>query len=270
MSKGSGIGFARVALFSLVMFLVVELSPLVTAALYASEIYDVVGTLLFFATFALMYLAAAVFVRWEGGRSITELGMNADSKTGLQIMAGGISGVVAAGFVVLVALAFGGQLRPASEITGDLLVSEIIITIPVAIFEELCYRGYLASRMISLWGLPFGICVSSLVFSLLHFNWWLPIGSVPFHLVVIFTFNMLLGGIVLGVGYHLSGNRLWAPIAFHFAWNMIAYMLFPVYPRVSVAAPELFQIEWGISTIPGFLLGLLVLILFLRYSGKEK
>lgn len=95
-------------------------------------------------------------------------------------------------------------------------------------------------------------------------------GSVPYLLVAIFAFNMFLGGVVLGLTYYLSGNRLWAPIAFHFVWNMIAYVLFPVYPHTSVAAPELFQIEWGVSTIPGFLLGFLVLFVFLRNWKMEK
>jgi membrane protease YdiL (CAAX protease family) len=252
------------------MLLFVEISPVLTAAVSGTDVYDAVGTLSFFATFALMYFAAAAFVRWEGGRSVTELGLAVDSRTNLLLAVGAIAGAIAAGFVVLMAVLFGGQLRPVSEITGDLVISEIIITTPVALFEELCYRGYLVSRMTKLWGLPAGICTSSLVFSLLHFNWWLPLGSVPYLLVAIFAFNMFLGGVVLGLTYYLSGNRLWAPIAFHLAWNMIAYILFPIYPQVPVVAPELFQIEWGVTTIPGFVLGFLVLLLFLKRQKMEK
>ena len=260
----------RVVLFSLVMLIVVELSPLVTGPLYGSDLYALVGTLLFFVTFALMYFAAALFVRWEGGKSVKELGLTIDSKTMPSMIVGGVSGLVAAGFVVFVALIFGGQLRPVSDITSDLLANEIIVTVPVAVFEELCYRGYLLSRMAELWGLSGGLILSSLVFSLLHFNWWLPLGSVPYPLVAIFTFNLFLGGMVLGSSYYLSGNRLWAPIAFHFVWNMIAYVLFPVYPQDLVVAPELFQIEWGITTIPGFLLGLSVTLLLLKRHPERK
>ncbi len=251
MSGASSIVFVRVVLFSLIMLLIVELSPILTAAVYGSDIYDMVNTLLFFATFALMYFAAVIFVRWEGGRSVTELGLTVDSKTNSLLAVGAIAGIVAAGFVLLVALLFGGQLRSASEITGDLLAGEIIITTPVAVFEELCYRGYLMSRMTKLWGLPVGVCASSLVFSLLHFNWWLPLGSVPYLLVAIFAFNMFLGGVVLGLTYYLSGNRLWAPIAFHFVWNMIAYVLFPVYPHTSVAAPSYFRLSGAFRLYPG-------------------
>jgi len=260
----------RIVLFSLVMLIVVELSPLVTGPLYGSDLYALVGTLLFFVTFGLMYFAAALFVRWEGGKSVKELGLTIDSKTMPSMIVGGVSGLVAAGFVVFVALIFGGQLRPVSDITSDLLANEIIVTVPVAVFEELCYRGYLLSRMAELWGLSGGLILSSLVFSLLHFNWWLPLGSVPYPLVAIFTFNLFLGGMVLGSSYYLSGNRLWAPIAFHFVWNMIAYVLFPVYPQDLVVAPELFQIEWGITTIPGFLLGLSVILLLLKRHPKRK
>ncbi|MHA1908495.1 MAG: CPBP family intramembrane glutamic endopeptidase, partial [Candidatus Thorarchaeota archaeon] len=185
------------------------------------------------------------------------------------ISVGLLAGALASALVVIIAWAFGGDLRPSLEITGDLIASEIIITVPTAFFEELAYRGYLMPRMAKLWGRGKGIIISSLFFSLLHFAWWAPLGSVPIHLVILFTFNIMLGGIVLSLSYFMSGEKLWVPIGFHFSWNMIAYILFPTYPRVSVNLPEIFQIEWGITTILGFLFGLSVLWIFLQQKKKE-
>jgi len=262
---------ARVALFCLAMLLIVELSPLVTKALsWSAQLQELAATLFFFLTFGLMYFVLKVFLRWEGRYSITELGLTLDSNTVPLTAVGAFAGLLAAGFVVLLAANLGGQLRPPSEITADLVLSEAIITAPVAVFEELSYRGYMMSRMTRLWGLPGGLIVSSIVFSIVHFGWWSPLGLVPYHLVALFSLNLFVGGVVLGLGYHFSGHRLWAPVGFHFSWNMMAYILFPLYPSEPVRAPELFQIEWGITTMPGFALGLIVMLLLMMVVMKKE
>ncbi|MHA2084668.1 MAG: CPBP family glutamic-type intramembrane protease, partial [Candidatus Thorarchaeota archaeon] len=102
-----------------------------------------------------------------------------------------------------------------------------------------------------------------------HFGWWIPLGSIPYHLILLFSFNMFLGGIVLSFSYFWSGRKLWVPIGFHFAWNMVAYIAFPSFPTAIVTSPELYQIEWGLTTIPGFLFGL-SLIWMLLYQLKIK
>jgi membrane protease YdiL (CAAX protease family) len=271
MPEDNGIKVIRIVLFTAIMLIIVEMTPWSLSLVAGTELYAILGTMLFFLTFFLMYISVVGFLRWEGHPSMANLGFDlGDRKLVPQTIIGLIAGFGAAILVFIIALVFGGAIRPANEITGDLLLGEVIITIPTALFEELSHRGYLLQRMDELWGRGKAILVSSLVFSLLHFSWWTPLGVVPLHLVLLFTFDIMLGGIVLSLGYYLSGRKLWVPIAFHFAWNMVAYILFPYYPVDYVWRPEIFQIEWGITTIVGFLFGLSILWLALQKKSNQK
>ena len=95
-------------------------------------------------------------------------------------------------------------------------------------------------------------------------------GSVTADLILLFSFNLFLGGLVLGLSYYASGERLWVAIAFHFAWNIMAYVLFPIFPAEPVSMPAIFQIEWGATTIAGFLFGLSVLWSLLHLVSSQK
>ncbi len=257
----------RVLLFIAIMFLIVSLSPFVVRPLQGTDLYPIVGSVVFFLTFFLLYIIPLSFVKWEGEDSPGSLGLNIDDeKMPLHLSVGLVSGAIAAFFVVFQAIAFGGTLRPLSEIGSDLIMQQIIITVPTALLEELCYRGYLLSRMAQLVGRGIAIIGSSIVFSLLHFSWWIPLGSVSLLLVFLFTLNIALGGVVLSVGYFRTGNKLWLPIGFHFSWNMVGYIMFPQFPLVPVDMPYLYQIEWGLTTIPGFLIGLVMVLLLTRSS----
>ncbi|MHA1770239.1 MAG: lysostaphin resistance A-like protein [Candidatus Thorarchaeota archaeon] len=260
----------RIILFVTLMLIYLEFSDLLPKMVPA-ELYGLTATLSFFATIFLMYITVVVFLEWDGDKSISTLGLQTDSKTTHQILIGGLLGTAGAIVVILFALVFGGQLRPPSQITEDLILNEIIITSIVSFVEELAYRGYLLTRMERLWGRNYAILGSSLIFSLLHFGWWTPLGVIPLHLIILFTLNIFLGGVVLSFSYYVSGRRLWAPLGFHFMWNILAYVIFPVFPRDSVVRPEIFQIEWGVTTVVGFLLSLsLVYVLVPFVASKSK
>ncbi|MGY5861960.1 MAG: CPBP family intramembrane glutamic endopeptidase [Candidatus Thorarchaeota archaeon] len=259
---------ARIILFSFLMLLIIEMPHLLSAPFLGTEAYESVYNLSTLMIYPLMFFAALLFVKQEGGDSVTELGLETDKRTWPHLIIGGIAGGAAAALVFLLAFAFGGQVASPSSITGELVLSLIIIAIPVSLMEELCYRGYMMTRMTELWGQSKGIAISSLVFALLHFSWWTPLGSVPLHLIVLFTLNLFVGGVVLSLGYYYSKERLWVPIGFHFAWNIVAYVAFPIYPREPVISPEIFQIEWGITTVLGFLFGLSVIWLLLKPVGE--
>ncbi len=247
----------RLLLFMIAMFLIILMQSLL-------------GTLMVLLGFILTYTITWAFIRWEGGESIAELGLDVDNRFGSHISIGAIAGALAAALVVAIAFFFGGQLRSFNEITGDLIINVIFNAALFSFFEELSNRGYILTRMETLAGRRTAIIFSSLFFSLLHFSWWAPAGfDVP--LIVLFTFNIFLGGVVLSFGYYWSGRRLWVPIAFHFMWNVIAYIMFPSFPGegVTVVQPEIFQIEWGLTTIIGFLFALSILWSFLA-SEKNK
>lgn len=265
MSRDPGYEALKVILFMALILIIVEMSP-VLSKLFSGDFYELVATIAFLGTFILMYIVIDVFARSEGS-SIGRLGIAFDETAFPHIMIGAVAGVIAASVVILFAFYFGGELRPVEQMTADLLVSEIIITAPTAVFEELAHRGYILPRLEAITGKAPAIIIGSMFFSLLHFSWWATPGF-PVHLILIFTFNIFLGGVVLSLSYYWSGRRLWVPISFHFAWNMLAYIVFPVYPRVPVILPEIFQIEWGLTTIVGFLIGLSVL--FGLLSSKKK
>ncbi|MFW9919623.1 MAG: lysostaphin resistance A-like protein [Candidatus Thorarchaeota archaeon] len=261
----------RVVFFAALMLLVIEMNPIISGVFYGTDLYELVVTGLFFLTFGLIYFIVLGFIRWEGGSSISELGIDLEDDEFFPHLAiGAIAGSVAAILVVVIAFLFGGTLRPTSAITPDLIAGEIIITVPTALFEELAYRGYLTTRLVDIIGKGRGIIISSLFFGLLHFGWWTPLGTVPIHLILLFTLNLTLGGIVLSYAYYWSGNKLWVPIAFHFMWNMIAYLLFPTFPRDPVLMPEIYQIEWGVTTIAGFLFGLSIIWILLNPTKRKK
>ena len=255
----------KLILFMALMLLLVEMS-FILPNLFSGEMRGLVGTLTFFATFIFMFIFVERFAAWDG-TTIEKLGVEFDDQTIRRIIIGGIAGVAATVLITAVAYFFGGQLRPVEEMTGDLLMSEIIITAPTALFEELAHRGYILPKMEGVAGKNRAILISSFFFSCLHFTWWATPG-VPLHLILIFIFNIFLGGVVLSLSYYWSNRNLWVPIAFHFAWNMVGYIMFPTYPREPVVTPEIFQFEWGLTTIVGFLFGLSLIYSLLLNKKK--
>ena len=251
----------------LMMFLI-ALMYVVVRTLFIGEQLASASTLVVFGGFALMYIGSWAFVRWEGGESVSELGLDIDKRFGPHIIIGAIGATLAVAVVVVIAFFFGGQLRPFNEINGDLIINVIFNAALFSFFEELTHRGYILTRMENLGGRGAAIIVSSLFFSLGHFSWW-ELTGFDILLIVLFTFNMFLGGVVLSLSYYWSGRRLWVPIGFHLVWNVIAYITFPSFPdpAVVVTQPEIFQIEWGFTTIIGFLFGLTILWSFL--AGKK-
>jgi membrane protease YdiL (CAAX protease family) len=255
----------KAILFMALMLLIVEMSTIIPN-LFTGDMYELVGTLIFFSTFILMWIIVDRFAAWDN-TTIEKLGVAFDNVTYRHITIGAIAGTAATALITAIAFFGGGQLRPFNEITADLLLSEIIITTPTALFEELSHRGYLLPKLESIVGKNRAILIGSIFFSSLHFSWWATPG-VPLHLILIFFFNITLGGVVLSLSYYWSNRKLWVPIAFHFAWNMIGYIMFPSYPRVVVSNPEIFQFEWGITTIVGFLFGLSLIYNFLLQKKK--
>jgi membrane protease YdiL (CAAX protease family) len=255
----------KLILFMALMLLIVEMSFIIPN-LFSGDMRGLVGTLAFFATFILMFIVIEKFTSWDG-TTLEKLGIEFDDNTIRRIIIGGIAGVAATALITALAYFFGGQLRPVEAMTGDLLMSEIIITAPTALFEELAHRGYILPKLEGLAGKSRAILISSFFFSFLHFSWWATPG-VPLHLVLIFIFNIFLGGIVLSLSYYWSNRNLWVPIAFHFAWNMVGYIMFPTYPLEPVVLPEIFQFEWGLTTIIGFLFGLSIIYSLLLNKKK--
>lgn len=97
-------------------------------------------------------------------------------------------------------------------------IMEIItITFAVGITEELFFRGVLLSIMSEWFGPVLALCITTLVFSLMHFS--------HFENSIHLNLLMLLLGLVTG-GLFLYTGTLWAPIIVHCAFNLLNVALY--------------------------------------------
>ncbi|MFZ2494046.1 MAG: type II CAAX endopeptidase family protein [Thermoanaerobaculia bacterium] len=87
----------------------------------------------------------------------------------------------------------------------------LLVLIPAVLHEELLFRGYAFQKLLR-WRRWPALSGVALVFALLHAG--NPAAS-PLGLL-----NVLLGGLLLGVAYEVYA-RLWLPIGFHGAWNVM-------------------------------------------------
>lgn len=121
--------------------------------------------------------------------------------------------------VLIYALGFGVSLLAGLvEVTGvafhaSSLLLSFMLFILVAVTEELMIRGFVLGRLLDAgMGKFWALCISSLLFSLMHLS--NPNFSfVPF-------FNLILAGIMLGMSYIYTRN-LCFPIALHLFWNWL-------------------------------------------------
>ncbi len=267
MKYTSSIQRVRVLLFTIVMLGIVAL-PTVISIIVSNTTAEELASI---ASLPLMFITVHLFLRWEGESSFASVGLRSNGNRTYPLVVGGIAGACAALFVFIVAIILGGTVNTIDSISSDMLTGVVILTIFVAVLEELCYRGYLMTRIADVWNVRWAVLMSSVIFSIAHFNWWIPWGTVSGELALMFSINIFVGGIVLGLSYYLAGKNLLVPISFHYAWNIIAYLLFPIFPTTTdVVNPLLFQIEWGVTTIPGLLLGLLLVRLLLLKVDTQK
>jgi membrane protease YdiL (CAAX protease family) len=166
--------------------------------------------------------------RFLDKRDLASLGLGF-SRRGLgELVVGVLAGVGFLSIIFLIELFMGWidiqgwawQTRPLSEALASLYIA-ILVTIEVAMKEEIITRGYLLQTLEEWIRLPAAVIVSSILFSLLHFiN-----PSMTGWLYYVVPFTHTLGGILLALLY-LSRRSLWIPIGFHFAWNLCEYELF--------------------------------------------
>ena len=90
------------------------------------------------------------------------------------------------------------------QIYNSLMLFLLLIYAPFV--EEVIFRGILLQRWSAKWGLPWGLCASSLLFGLLHVN--NPLG-------------LTLFGLVMGLLY-IRTRSLWMPILCHALNNLAA------------------------------------------------
>ena len=121
-------------------------------------------------------------------------------------------------YLLIVELSGLGKMVPQSTVPEDFFESAValplvallaIVAAPIA--EETFFRGFLFPALRMRWGTFWAALASGLVFAALHFS----LGSlVPFTII----------GMLLAWAYVFSGS-LWAPIAAHFLFNAVSFIV---------------------------------------------
>ncbi|MFX1521004.1 MAG: lysostaphin resistance A-like protein [Promethearchaeota archaeon] len=183
--------------------------------------------------------------------------------------------IISLGLVMIhlgIDLAIGGILL---NITGESIVmlpGLVVEQIFVSLIEELGSRGYVQRNLSMRYSPKVSIGIASLFFALLHWiNILISLGSRSFASLLVFSINMVLGGVWLGYAYYKSNNNLWLPIALHFGWNVVGYFFFGSLftggsNTIYVLDLILVEFEWSILTALILILGTVVIYLVSKTS----
>lgn len=181
------------------------------------------------APFTLFTCIAFVVTIWIAGRFLdrrrfSDFGLHLNGRFWADFGFGLALGAILMAFIFVVELVFGWievtgtWLRPNPNTPFIIAIIPAIITfLSVGIYEELYFRGYLMKNLAE--GFSFlspktavliALIISSLIFGIAH-------GGNP-NATLISTFNLVLAGFFLAVGYMLTGE-LAIPIGLHITWN---------------------------------------------------
>ena len=177
----------------------------------------------FFTAIAFL-VSVLVAGRFLDRRSFADFGLHLNGRFWADLGFGLVLGAILMAFIFMIELAFGWieirgtWLRPNPDTPFIMAIIPAVITfLSVGIYEELYFRGYLMKNLAE--GFSFlspktavfiALIISSLIFGVAH-------GGNP-NATLISTFNLILAGFFLAVGYMLTGE-LAIPIGLHITWN---------------------------------------------------
>ena len=173
---------------------------------------------------------------------------------------------------LVIGLAIGGILVNITQEAIIFLPGMAVTQIFISIIEEMGSRGYIQRQLSLRYSPKFSISIASLFFALLHWiNILISLGIRSFTSLLLFSINMVLGGVWLGYAYYKTNNNLWLPIALHFAWNVVGYFFFgSLFTGGSVVTylidPILIEFEWSILTALILSLGTVMIYLVSKTS----
>jgi uncharacterized protein len=228
------------------------LLPLTVGVAYVVQ--PVTGSI---ATSILAYLFAVVLSIWLAARFLDrrpfpDFGFRLSKQWWADLGFGFILGIVLMGAIFLTERAFGwltitGTFEDVSEPAGfaTMLAGTLLIYACVGFYEELLSRGYQTKNLAeSLHGrridakkaIWLAVILSSAVFGLAH--------ALNPNASAFSTFNIVLAGLFLGLGYILTGE-LALSIGLHTSWNfaMGALFGFPVSGTSQYSLANVFVIE---------------------------
>lgn len=168
-------------------------------------------------------LSIWVAARFIDRRPLADFGLKLDRAWWLDLIFGLFLGAFLMALIFLVELAVGwitvtGTFGSLHHSFGAAMLAQMLIFLSVGIYEELVSRAYhltnfaqgFANWFNPVAGLLIGYVLSSSLFGIAH-------AANP-NATLISTFNIILAGLFLGLGYLLTG-RLAIPIGLHITWN---------------------------------------------------
>jgi membrane protease YdiL (CAAX protease family) len=159
------------------------------------------------------------FRRFLDGQSLRSLGLQREQGWVRHIVAGLLLGTVLMGLIFLAEWALGWltvegfswQVQPFASLLAGLF-AYLLISVAVALYEELAFRGYILQNLRADWGVIAALIASSLLFGVFH-------GLNP-NVTWLALLNIFLAGVLLAACYLIT-RSLWLPVAFHFSWNFV-------------------------------------------------
>jgi len=160
----------------------------------------------------LLLLLSKVFLRYEDIKS-SAMHLLPNNKTLMRLFMGLVIGAVIAGTMIYILFTFTNLdlNRVASQSSATFMLASMVF-IPLALMEELLFRGYPFFRLTQLINIRYVILITALLFALYHFNGTSSITS------------LLLGpgvwGVTFGVAAYLS-KSIAVPLGIHISANAL-------------------------------------------------
>lgn len=191
-------------LVGMLMFLILPALPLPTVAM-PTAFYGILMCIIFFSL-------SMLFVHLEKS-SLSSVNLIPDAKTLFRLGLGFVIGAAIAGCMLLAVFALTNvtiSVSTEQTLTSFLIASLVII--PMALMEELLFRGYPFFRLLSHLHIRWVILITSILFALYHLNETSSLWSV------------LLGpgvwGVIFGVAAYLT-QSIAVPVGIHIAANFM-------------------------------------------------
>jgi membrane protease YdiL (CAAX protease family) len=160
-----------------------------------------------------------VFRRFLDGDTVLNLGLHRRGAWLREVLVGLVLGTVLMGLIFLVEWGvgwltvegFSWQLQAPGSLLARFF-AYLLLSVAVAFYEELAFRGYILQNLRADWGVVVALVVSSLLFGVSH-------GLNP-NVTLLALSNIFLAGALLAACY-LATRSLWLAMAFHFSWNFV-------------------------------------------------
>ena len=221
------------------------------------------------------------FRRFLDGQSLRSLGLETGRGWVRHTVAGLLLGTVLMGLIFLAEWALGlltvegfsWQVGSFASVLAGLF-AYLLISLAVALYEELAFRGYVLQNLRPDWGVFAAVVASSFLFGAYH--------RLNPNVTWLALLNISLAGVLLAICC-LVTRSLWLPMAFHFSWNFVQGAIFS-YPVSGLDTAGLlvttvegntlltggaFGPEGGLLGTAALCLGLVVLLLWRRARRRE-